>query len=772
MQATLVIDASKLNIRWTEPYVSHGLNRKALALPSGAYRGLWFATNGSANLRLVVDPDSLGMDLQHFGIIEDRANGYTISYRDDASLSVDCSALLTGGAAQTFYVWLAADYSVSSATTGNIIVSNVIGDIPSDAYVFLGIVNVDAGATVLNEGTNCSFDYADATNPRQTPQPTKVDAHADYVAGSKQFGFIEGQERRNLPINDEKDAMTGSTSPSSTNPFVTHACQIPVTVDVRAYGAGFSYNAITGYGKGLYSGVRGFGHDSATTNVAGGIGVSGTGGFGDGSAAGGSGSSFTGGEGGDTGIGGPGGTFTGGQGGVTSGAGGIGVDSTGGNAFGAGAGGIGIQGLGGNGSGGSNPGGSGVYGYGGSGAGLGSSGYGVYGKGRGLSAGVYGYGGTISAPGVQGLGGGTAGTGGIFSGGSVDGTGVISLAAGDGVGVVGVGGGASSLVPSDADGAGVYGIGGDIGGAGVYGQGGDPAAPGIVGLGFGATFSIGLENHGLIGQGGATSSAAGYGIRAKGGTPSSTGAGGKGGYFEGGAGATSTGGNGIETFGGDGASGEYGGTGIISYGGDGVGTTANGGRGGWFFGGDAGTSGDGGNGITAKGGGGNGLGGTDAFGVYAQGGGINGIGMAALGGTETYTSDPLGEGLIVKGVSRASFNSARGMYCTGGNSSTNGQGGIGGEFDGGDGAGINNEGGNGITSRGGSSDSGEYSGVGGHFTGGVYRGPIHLAPRAMPAGCKVGDLWIDTSGILYSCILATKTGASVPTNWQKVGLQV
>ena len=560
MQAIVVLDTSKLNIRWEEPYVSHGLNRKLLSSPSGAYRGLWFDTNGTSTLQIVPDPDSLGMELQHFGIVEDRTNGYGVSFRDADPIEVDCSALLTGGAAQTFYVWLEMAYLVSSATTGNVVLSNVPGDVPSDSYLFLGTIAVDAGATTLDEGTNCTFDYADATFPRMTPQPTMVDAHGDYAAGDKQWGFIEGQERRNLPNNDEKDAMSGAASPSASNPFAVlvgfnlH----PFVVDLSAYGS--PATAIKGIAKGPGNGVHGVGDNGfggffeggdaiVASNGNGMAGAVGVGGTGDGTGDGGAGGAFTGGEGGATGDGGVGvyaegygvsiavdpgnkgviglGGGTDGHGGFFVGSygdpGGIGVEGWGGDPSDGGSGRIGVKGVGSDSTTGGS-GGAGVYGQGGAKfgsawAGPGGSFKGGDSDGAGVLA--LGFGATYVAFGGEPVGiwakGGADTTGIVVFGGDGDSSGLKGFGKGTGVGVAGMGSGGTSTIPVLAEGAGVYGAGTSVGAHGAYFQGADGWAgvrayggSGTGGNASGGVFTGGnTSSKGVVGIGGGGSPSAG-----------------------------------------------------------------------------------------------------------------------------------------------------------------------------------------------------------------------------------------------------------------------
>jgi len=810
MQVTVAVDVSKLNVRWEEPYVSQGLNRKALALPSGAYRGLWFFTKNDANLYLSVDPDSLDMDKQHFGVIEDRTNGFAISFRDTGSLTIDCSTLLTGGAAQTFYVWIEADYTVSSATTGTIVVSNVIGDIPSDGYIFLGLIDVDAGATTLLEGTNCTYDYDDSTNPRMTPQPTKVDAYSNYSARDKQFGFIGGQERRNLPINNEKDAMTASTSPSLSNPFVTHSCQIPLVVDVRTYGALANYDAITGYGKGAGKGIVGIsqtgiggnftgGNAAASSNNNGGPGAFSQGGLGDGTGDGGIGGNFVGGVGGDTGTG------------------GVGVYSTGGNGgSGGAAGGAGVHGQGGAGIGGTQSGGDGVYGYGGAGAGLGSAGFGVRGVGRLSSAGVKGEGGTGTAPGVRGVGGDTNGLGGSFTGGGSNSTGVLGTGVGTGVGIHGTGDGVTVAIPSEAQKSGVFGRGAAAGATETGNEGGY-----FLGSDGGATSGAG--GNGAEGQGGAaTDGGGGDGLRGLGGDAGTSGGGGDGVYGYGGDGAgLGAAGYGVHGVGREGAAGVRGEGGTGSAPGvSGTGGDTNG-FGGYFTGGTSN-----GTGVQAQGDGtgkgviGLGTGassslptGSDGAGVAGVGSTADGPGVVGLGGVSdghgglfvgdgqgygilalgTGATDPggslvYGAGLVAMGspgdvapgvyaqggASSGASLGGYGTYSVGGNSS-GGDGGKGVHGQGGNGGGTANDGGAGVYGAGGArSDSSGYDGPGGQFDATLNRGHLFLYPLAsLPTGGKQGDLCVRNvlgTPKLYICTVTGPGGGSPPT-WVVVGTQ-
>ncbi len=263
--ATEIISIAKerLNVRWREDYFSQGVNRQALALPRGAYRGLWFSSSSPADtsLNLTIEKPglSLGMDVEQFAIIEDKDEGVSLSFRDaSTTIILDCSALVTGGGAQTLIVWIEGAYTTNADSSAVIKVSN--SDTPPDDAVVLGEVLVDAGATTLDEPTNCTFDY---TN-RMTPQATAVDAFTDYGAGDVQFGMMTGEQRYRLDTGIVYDIEYGNWTLHGTWDFlnfVSFASQVDVALDpstpadvaLRVYGSDL-YLGNGGIGASIYGG--------------------------------------------------------------------------------------------------------------------------------------------------------------------------------------------------------------------------------------------------------------------------------------------------------------------------------------------------------------------------------------------------------------------------------------------------------------------------------------------------------------------------------------
>jgi hypothetical protein len=389
---------------------------------------------------------------------------------------------------------------------------------------------------------------------------------------------------------------------------------------------------------------------------------------------------------------------------------------------------------------------------------------------------------------------------------------------GQGVDVSGVGGygggfrGADAVTPGDGlnveggtsttndGGTGLAIAGGDggtnkNGGYGIKSRGGDGNGTGFNGI------SISLGSQPLL----FSSVHAGLGVYCEAEYKvGASGEGGTAGMFIGKAGLTSgLGGNGIVVTAGDGAA-ARGGSGVVVSGGNSAGSNA-GGIGADCTGGTGGTNSAGGTGLLGTGGSG-------------SGSGYNGAGLIA-GSTISFStvassSSEGGAGVIGWGglVSGSSGSGANGSFFVGGDADTTGIGGIGVVGFGGDGAddnggsgiqgtggtgGTNSNGGYGIIGIAGSgtgsgSDAtgviglgtggsfvltstvegsgvlgvgGSSNGYGGVFVGANTRSSLRLEPQSAPTTGAIGDIYCDTSGILYIC-----TNATGPV-WTKVGTQ-
>jgi hypothetical protein len=238
------------------------------------------------------------------------------------------------------------------------------------------------------------------------------------------------------------------------------------------------------------------------------------------------------------------------------------------------------------------------------------------------------------------------------------------------------------------------------------------------------------------------------------------------------------------------------GAGVVGSGSFVVGANNAGGPGGVFYGKTANVSGDGGHGVVGYGG--NRAGSDDGgYGVFGLGGSNAAPGVVGFGYSTTVTSVTSPYGVYgeadaadgVRGVTTANawgvYGKASGdspdggVFGEGNDHSSGGDGGLGIKGVGGAGNGAGYDGwgvagfGTGasatidINSQG-SGLFGEGSSNGGYgawLEGAAPRAALHLKPQTAPTTAVVGDLYVDSSGILYSC-----TNATGPV-WTKVGTQ-
>ena len=219
---TVVIDPSKIKVRWEEPYTSESVNRAHTAIQRGVYRGYIVspAATPDQTFRLAYDPSSSGIYVDNALMYHDQANGFGAFVRDSAEPSFDMSARFSSGGAipgggEKWWVWADVDYATGLTTTGDYHVTLDGDPIPDDAIIF-GTLEFSGGETTIQQA-NCSTD--DAT----VPFPTKREDGA-YVAGDQIYGWLSGEEAWNVPSLTQKRGLNAApTTPSTSNPFVTKA---------------------------------------------------------------------------------------------------------------------------------------------------------------------------------------------------------------------------------------------------------------------------------------------------------------------------------------------------------------------------------------------------------------------------------------------------------------------------------------------------------------------------------------------------------------------
>lgn len=204
---TDIINQDNIKVRWEEPYVSAAVNRVMSSLPRGVFRGFIVEQQATPAKGITIKVLS-GRD--SFLLHEDVVNGNKTAVRYDADFDYSIP-YTTLGSEQTFYVWVDVDYSVSGDTNGYLKVGES-GDRSDNSLTICKIVIPASQATILD-----AYITQDKEDPDTYVCPQPDDSEYNL------WGLIDEDHFLRFPTQDEKDALDGATSPSSSNPYVTES---------------------------------------------------------------------------------------------------------------------------------------------------------------------------------------------------------------------------------------------------------------------------------------------------------------------------------------------------------------------------------------------------------------------------------------------------------------------------------------------------------------------------------------------------------------------
>lgn len=202
---TFAINEAKIKLAWREKYLTDGANERGLDAPPGAYRGYRLAPRPVADtyLRLTIDPDATGAEVDSFAVVGDRATGFSVSVRETGDVDLDCAALFGSGlpADQDWWVSVEASYVPNATTTANYrIEADVDPRVANPAAVVLGVIPMLTGAVDFSAftPTGTVVPPAGLYEARTLPVPTAREAEADFAAGDEFWGLMDGVSRWNL----------------------------------------------------------------------------------------------------------------------------------------------------------------------------------------------------------------------------------------------------------------------------------------------------------------------------------------------------------------------------------------------------------------------------------------------------------------------------------------------------------------------------------------------------------------------------------------------
>lgn len=198
-----------LKVRWNETYVSSALNIQMGALKPGVYHGFEVRqTAGSASKSFRLYTEAGGYSL----LLHRGATGRCVAIHLEDDLLFDMSARFTavGGAmpaAETWYVWAAAQYSETVETAGQIYVTDEL-PAPADAVRIATIVMPMGATTILDAYVRVDGEHQDnglATTKRVVEKSLFIAG----VAGRTTFQIIGRVHLRGITSNGGYEGIDG-----------------------------------------------------------------------------------------------------------------------------------------------------------------------------------------------------------------------------------------------------------------------------------------------------------------------------------------------------------------------------------------------------------------------------------------------------------------------------------------------------------------------------------------------------------------------------------
>jgi hypothetical protein len=211
------LSSDAIKVRWQEPYITAGLNQKAIAsAPRGVVAGFTVQPATGYSVTIVPDP-TLGLSIAN--VLETTAGKFSVTLVQSASLFLD----LTPQAGLTVYIVLDAQYAVGSASAAQL---KVVDALDPD-FVVLAKVNVPASpvpggpitAAHINLGyiTRAGDSVSELAKPR-TNLVFNPDFAWGITTGWTFSGFTTAGVSTDLPTHSDTYSLklTRSTAASAT----------------------------------------------------------------------------------------------------------------------------------------------------------------------------------------------------------------------------------------------------------------------------------------------------------------------------------------------------------------------------------------------------------------------------------------------------------------------------------------------------------------------------------------------------------------------------
>lgn len=207
---TITLDESTLKTRWKEPYVTAGLNQKALAGdPRGVVLGFLVVPN--AGYTITVQADTvLGLSIAN--VVDTSTDKYSLTLIQEGDVILDLSAY----AGTTVYVGLDAQYQIGVDSGSQLLIVDVAELSANPDLILLAKVVVPVSPPIISTNINMGYRLsAGDSTPREALPPFNTLTNGSFerdVAGGAPNGWEALSGSSLSPTVDATVARTGTQS--------------------------------------------------------------------------------------------------------------------------------------------------------------------------------------------------------------------------------------------------------------------------------------------------------------------------------------------------------------------------------------------------------------------------------------------------------------------------------------------------------------------------------------------------------------------------------
>lgn len=221
----IALSADSVKVRWKQPYVTEGLNQKALSQPKGVVVGFNVVADNTTLVVSVAPDPTTGLSVAN--VVETTGGKYNVTVMLDAAVAVN----LTAQAGTTCYVTLDAQYSVGATSAAQIKVVDEAELSANTDLVVLAKVAVPASAPLLTSHVNAGYRTVSGDGVQE---PSRLPVNLMRFGTFDRLPTATGVQGWVSENNNLTLAVDGTISRSATKSMVVKGLSV-VTAGVRSH---------------------------------------------------------------------------------------------------------------------------------------------------------------------------------------------------------------------------------------------------------------------------------------------------------------------------------------------------------------------------------------------------------------------------------------------------------------------------------------------------------------------------------------------------------